>query len=279
MSVLLLTWTVKPTAKIKCKTPAELDFSKRKKEYLRGILYYIVESNFTKIVFCENSNTFLNEYETLKEIANSFDKKLEILTFQWDISLTWLHSYGYWESEILDYAYEHSELLKSEVSFYKISGRYIVSNINAIIKDLSNYANYFHRPWLMWPLFSIATSFFKISRENYSLFLYKKLRDFHIKNNSDLALEKIWYLLLYKDVLFQVKFPKIGFVTYSYPSFENNYWILNCRIIKHGLYFIYHKLGLDVYRGFFPLLHKSLFNKWRLKLEKHWFSDSVNNIF
>ena len=53
----------------------------RKKDYIRALLYYITQSNFDNIVFCENSNANLEEFVNVINIAKIFNKNLEILIF------------------------------------------------------------------------------------------------------------------------------------------------------------------------------------------------------
>ncbi|MDR2415713.1 MAG: hypothetical protein LBD75_03780 [Candidatus Peribacteria bacterium] len=79
---LLLTATLHPSQKIIGKNKAELDFIHREKEYLRALCYYITDSNFVNIVFCDNSNTYLEEFDHIKSLAKKFGKKIEFLMFQ-----------------------------------------------------------------------------------------------------------------------------------------------------------------------------------------------------
>jgi hypothetical protein len=49
-----------------------LAFDHREKEYLRALIYYITESYFDDIVFCDNSNTYLKDFDYLKDLAKRF---------------------------------------------------------------------------------------------------------------------------------------------------------------------------------------------------------------
>jgi hypothetical protein len=81
-NVLLLTSTISPHQNIQNKSSQDLDTNRRKQDYLRALIYYITQSDFDEIVFCENSNTYLKEFDDVKKIAEIFGKKIEFLIFQ-----------------------------------------------------------------------------------------------------------------------------------------------------------------------------------------------------
>jgi hypothetical protein len=63
MQLLLLTSTITPNVSIKNKSSQELDVNSRVKDYLRALVYYITQSDFDAIVFCDNSNTYLPNHD------------------------------------------------------------------------------------------------------------------------------------------------------------------------------------------------------------------------
>jgi hypothetical protein len=170
-------------------------------------------------VFCDNSNTYLKDFDYLKDLAKRFWKRLEFLIFQWDITLT--EKYWYWcgEAEIFDYFFEHSILLKGTESFYKLSGRYILRNVNMVIDKLKNKKDYFRRAMFCTNIFElnnyfmVATAFFKISKEKYEEHLYKKQLSLCI--SSGIRSEIVWYILL-RTFLLQTKRPRIT-ISFDYP--------------------------------------------------------------
>ncbi len=272
-NTLLLTWTITPNQYIENKSANDLNIENRKKDYIRALLYYITQSNFSHIIFCENSNTYLEEFESIKNIAKTFNKNLEILTFNWDVNLAINYWYWAWESEIFDYVFENSELLKNSNSFYKITWRYIVKNMNTIIKKLDESENYFHKQWLFMTQFTFSTAFFKISKANYQKYLYKK----QIKLYEDLdkkdykneiffknhfPLERLWYCLLRNELLKytqKVSFP----ILYEYPKI-NSHWFNNN--IRDLIYKIYCILELNQYWLMHKIIDKLFYKKTYKKL-------------
>jgi hypothetical protein len=190
---LLLTWTIAPSNWIsKFNYKNSLDPKKRLKEYENSIKYYIEDSLFEKIVFCENSNYSCENRKTeMYKFAKDNNKKLEILQFQWNVEKTLELSYSYWEGECIDYAYENSDLLKGSLNRWKITWRYIIKNINDLIKTSDRYENLLFR-WLrpLW-FFAIDTSIFKVSNNTYKKYLYDAKNDITRENNK--CIENIFY--------------------------------------------------------------------------------------
>lgn len=273
MNTLVLTATITPLSSIENKSSLDLNVDKRKKDYIRSLLYYISQSNFDNIIFCENSSTNIPEFEALKTLACTFEKNLEILLFQWDQSLAINHGYGAWEAEILDYIFEHSHLLKSSDSFIKITWRYILKDINEITEWLKSVENYFHKQWLFMTQFTFSTAFFKISKENYEKYLYKKQikcyqqiakKDYKNKFffRNHFPLERLWYCLMRKVILTtsqEKSFP----IIYSYPiSYSHG---LNSSM-RDLFYRVYCFLRLNHYWLLHKIFDKAFFKKvyWRL---------------
>lgn len=274
-NILLLTWTITPSQKIENKSAQDLNIENRKKDYIRALVYYITQSDFDNIVFCENSNTDLDEYSIIKELANLFWKKIELLSFQWNTELAEKYWYGAWEAEIFDYVFEKSTLLKNSNSFYKITGRYILKNVNQIIEKTQNYENYFHKQWLFMTQFTASTAFFKISKENYKKYLYKKQLELYsrldrkeYKNEiffkNHFPLERVWYCLLRKELLDMNQSISLE-VNYEYPkvcthwvnaSFRNLIYKIYC-YIRLNQYGIIHKI---IDKSLYWITYKNLIN-------------------
>ena len=156
---LLLTWTIAPSNWIKkFNYINSLNPEKRLKEYETSIKYYITESLFDKIVFCENSNYNCEKRKNEMYIFTKKNSKLlEIIQFQWNIEKTLELTYSYWEWECIDYAFKNSKLLRESKNRWKITWRYIIKNINDIILSADKYENLLFK-W-MWPLWFFAWSF------------------------------------------------------------------------------------------------------------------------
>jgi hypothetical protein len=100
----------------------------REKDCYEAVKFYL--SKGFKVVFVDNSNT---RSELILNLNNDFPS-LEYLFFQTQRSFKG-KSHG--EVEIMKYALEHSILLKEVDYLIKITGRYIIKNLQEIL-DLTN---------------------------------------------------------------------------------------------------------------------------------------------
>lgn len=120
--VLLLTGTIKPflgPGKI-----GRLNVLDREDDYFKAICFYLNKGY--KVVFIENSNYYSERISNLKVKFSSFEYHSFVSTKS--------HlgkSCG--ELEIINYSLEHSEFLKEVDYLIKISGRYIIKNINSLL--------------------------------------------------------------------------------------------------------------------------------------------------
>jgi hypothetical protein len=274
-NTLLLTWTLFPDSNVKNKTKIDLNPEYRKKDYLRAILHYITQSNFTDIVFCENSNADLAEFENIKIIAKIFNKNLEILTFTWNSKIALEYWYWAWEAEIFDYAFANSKILSKSICFYKITWRYILKDINIILDLLKDSQNYFHKQWLFMTQFTVSTAFFKISNQNYKKYLFwKQIELFSLISNLDynkeiyyknqFPLERLWYILLRNELL-KISQNFSSPIYYEYPNINSHWFNLNFRNL---IYKIYCMLKLNQYWFMHKLIDISYFNIKYKKLIK-----------
>lgn len=284
ISTLLLTWTIRPSKKNISKSQNDLDFSIREKKYIDAIIYYITQSNFDNIIFCENSNYPFTIRQSIKRIANIYKKKVELLQFEWNP--IYPEKYWYWcgEAEIIDYVIHNSKLIKETKSFYKITWRYIIWNINKIISKLENQENYFHKQWLFASPLWVSTVFFKISHWLYKKYLYKKtISFFHVFFSSwidlkkitkypHLSIEYVWYLLLRKYLLSEYikqNNAKIR-ILQTYPILSN-YWL--GMPIRNIIYNTYIYLWFGEFNFFHKIIDFLLYKKkysWIARLNKNF---------
>jgi hypothetical protein len=163
----------------------------------------------------------------VKKIAEIFGKKIEFLIFQWNVELALHYWYGAGEAEIFDYAVDHSTLLQESESFYKITGRYIVQDINQILSLLKKEKMYFHKQGLFMTPFTVSTAFLKISKRVYQKYLYQKQialytsldqKDYksevYFKNHF--PLERVWYCFLRPEILHHDQQYSVP-IFYRYP--------------------------------------------------------------
>lgn len=121
------------------------DDNERLQQYVSSICFYITNSPFTKIVFCDNSNYPYKQKAELVELAQSQGKIFEWLAFEGNQEKIQVQGKGYGEGEIIRYALMHSELAAKACSFAKVTGRLIISNIGNVIQRMKPNINYFNR--------------------------------------------------------------------------------------------------------------------------------------
>ena len=176
----VLTWTIAPSKNV-VMTPNQkynstsLDPKKREKEYYEAIKFYLEKSDFTTLIFCDNSNYDFSYADELQHIAKEKWKTLELLKFQWDVELVTTISHWVWEAEIFDFVYENSKELHKNKTWFKVTWRYIISNINEIIKKLKEQDCYFQK-WIFGKgrnFLNVSTATFKISNKIFEEYLYK----------------------------------------------------------------------------------------------------------
>lgn len=125
MGVLLLTGCIDPKGMV---LTALQNYEDRKSQYILAIRYYIQKTNLP-IVFVENSGTDIST-----EFNDVEKKRLEFITFSsndYDRNL----GKGYGEMLILMKAIEQSKFIKDAEFICKITGRYIIKNINNLLSS------------------------------------------------------------------------------------------------------------------------------------------------
>ena len=107
----------------------------------------MIESEaFSKLIFAENSNYGGDIFDGLRQSAEEHQTKLEYLSFQGDAEQACIHGKGYGEGEIMKYVFQHSQLLKNEPYFVKMTGRLQIDNIAKLTSKLKKSGTYFNIP-------------------------------------------------------------------------------------------------------------------------------------
>jgi hypothetical protein len=207
-NTLLLTACIQPSWSTPGKSSENLFLETREQQYLDAICYYIEYSDFTHITICDNSNYdfAIPVWQQLYWLAKNYHKHIELLSFDGNKE-SHIYGYGYGEAEIFDYAFEYSQLLKWSTSRYKITGRYIVKDINTVLEKTQHYECFFQKQWLLISPFTVSTAVFKISNNTYQQYLHKKqirlyaaldTKDYkgHYYVKDHFPLERVWYCLL-----------------------------------------------------------------------------------
>lgn len=140
----IVTGTIKPNEHMKQLTLR--DSQERCRQYEEALLQLIESKAFRKIVFCENSNYGVDQFQHLIEKAKENAVELETLSFQGNIGKACEHGKGYGEGEIMEYVFANSILVDEENFFVKITGRLRVDNIGDIARHLKSNNTYFNIP-------------------------------------------------------------------------------------------------------------------------------------
>jgi len=109
----------------------------RKQHYQNALLYFIKNTIVKKILIVENTNSNWVTAE-LMNLAESKGIEIEVLLFKGDQQKCAKHSIGYSHMEMVNYAFENSQLLSANESILVMDGRYKIINIDKIIKNIGN---------------------------------------------------------------------------------------------------------------------------------------------
>lgn len=142
-------------------------------QYLCSIEYAITHYQLiTEIVFCENTGYAFN-HVPLQEKALINGKKLEILSFRGDYDQIKQKGKGYGEGEIIRYALQNSEILGKRDTFFKLTGRLIVKNMDEIITATPFENSFIYHPKNIYqmPVDHVETFFYKVNKNLYDKYL------------------------------------------------------------------------------------------------------------
>lgn len=170
-----------------------IDTKTRLEQYLYSLKYAIKKyKTVDKIIFVENTGYEYN-YSDLFELADEFNKQIEVLTFKGTLEEIANKGKGYGEGEMIKYTYANSRLMALSSSFVKLTGRLIIENFDNIMRGTDDNSNYFMLPFVtkIRKSRSVPTVFYKVNKEFYRIHLldvYKNVND-----NNKIKLEHIFF--------------------------------------------------------------------------------------
>ncbi len=150
LNILILTATVTPRSGIPNFLRA--DSKVRVTDYAQGLKFYLslMNQSVDYCIFAENSNA---DISTLKDLVSQKEAadRFEFLSFDGlDYPPHYNRAYG--EFKLIDYVMSHSAVInaqraaRSDVAFWKVTGRYIISNLDRILvkapKAFELYCNF-----------------------------------------------------------------------------------------------------------------------------------------
>jgi len=173
------------------------DTNERLSQYLTSIDFAITHYQLiTDIVFCENTGFNFN-YTPLKEKAIANGKNLEIISFNGDYSQIEQKGKGFGEGEIIKHALNTSKILAECNTFFKLTGRLIVKNMDRIVATTRSENSFIFHPKTIYrmPVDHVETFFYKVDKTKYTKYLidaYEEVDESHHR-----YLEHIFYERLY----------------------------------------------------------------------------------
>lgn len=115
---------------------ARRDPETRLNDYRQSLKYFLQLPGIANIVFCENSGADLSGIQEVARLNNPYHKNLEMLSFYGQPDHP-EYGKGYGEMRIINYALDHSNIVRESSMIMKITGRLIVANSEAIAKAIS----------------------------------------------------------------------------------------------------------------------------------------------
>lgn len=186
----------------------------RLRQYLESLEYAIENyTSITHIIFCDSTN-YSFDYTSIVEKARQKNKILEIHSFLGNKEKVVQQGKGYGEGEIMKYLLQHSEALKRCDYFYKLTGRVVVKNFDALHHTSSDSHFLCYHTINEEKKNLVSTVFYKISKEMY----LNRLQDAYQEVNDEQGyyLEMVYYQKLKDTDLRSFKtFPIISGISGS----------------------------------------------------------------
>lgn len=164
--------------------------SDRLQDYLKTIEWAIEETDFSDILFCDNSNFDLDAVNGLKELKKRAcikRKNLECYSFRGNAGAVQAKGKGYGEGEIISWLYDNCPTMRTYQYYYKITGRLTINNIQQI--HLSEKA----KNTFIFDVGSkcVDTRFYKLSMKDYKI--HFKNVFWEVDDTQNIFLEYVYY--------------------------------------------------------------------------------------
>lgn len=164
------------------------NYNQRLKQYLESIKFFILHSCITNIVFCDNSNSEIDEQILL--LAKENGKNLEWLSFKGNDEAVVKFGKGYGEGEIIEYVMNNSNIMRKCDYIIKITGRMIVKNIDFLIRT-ANIKKIYMYPMLFYgEKCFISTKMYMMPKAMYMRFFYNAYMD--VRDLKGIYLETVF---------------------------------------------------------------------------------------
>lgn len=186
----------------------------RLKQYLESLEFAIENyTSITHIIFCDSTN-YSFDYTSIVEKARQKNKILEIHSFLGNKEKVVQQGKGYGEGEIMNYLLEHSEVLKKCDYFYKLTGRVVVKNFDAVHHSSADSHFLCYHTIDEEGKSLVSTVFYKISKDLYINKLQSAYRE--VNDEQGRYLEMVYFQKLKDTDLRSFKtFPIISGISGS----------------------------------------------------------------
>lgn len=154
------------------------NYKQRQKQYLESIEFFILHSCVINIVFCDNSNSEIDEQTLL--LAKENGKNLEWLRFKGNDEAVVKFGKGYGEGEIIEYVMKNSEIVRKCNYIIKVTGRMIVKNINFLIRTANTKKVYMYPIVYDGKTYFLSTKMYMMPKAIYMIYfqkVYMNVRD------------------------------------------------------------------------------------------------------
>lgn len=209
----------------------------RLKETRKALFYTIDKGYFDKIIIVDGSNQEVLSDKEISELSDS-GIVVEQLLFQQDIDLVKQFGKGNGEMQITNYMVNNSKLAKEAGGFIKITPRYFLDNIDALMPVINNKTNvfYFYYPPLIRLIKPfVCTIVYKTSINFYKSFLEESICEHTTAING--YAESVFYkrLINLNKSRIKIEFPHFsGLAGTTGKSINNQYYKLRNILAKLG---------------------------------------------
>lgn len=240
---LVLTGTIDPS--VFSNTGVVLKDAKlRLEQYEDTLKFYIKKSPFDKFIFVENSGHPFN-YSEISNYAEIYNKKFEYIKVDTDKESTLKLGKSYGEADLITKAILQSHLLQDEKSFYKVTGRIKILNINKMILRNDNSAFLFRHD-----LNRCYTYFFKANIQQYKEFFVNSQYECNEKYDKDI--ERVYYDIITRNNLNVSNFK-------AYPLLKGT---IGTNGLQYGdNYFVYYIKNILTFLGLYNKRSNKIISK------------------
>lgn len=194
-NIVLLTATIAPPEN--AKNLVILDSDLRLQQYIMAFKFYLQQlaaGSFSHLVFVDNSGSDCSCFTNLA-IQYDLTQQVEVISF-YGLDYPVNYGRGYGEFKLVEYAMRNANTLlfaDSDAAIWKITGRYIVTNLSAIIKSCPKTAD-FYCNCRNYPMRWIDLYILKWKKSAYSIFLigiFLQLKEGEDSESSEQKFRKI----------------------------------------------------------------------------------------